>query len=376
MERKDEMKKSNLPKILLAIGSVIAVIALCVLSSRFSWFGTAVSVASSADDSSSYDAAVTTENISTPSTESKESINNSDSVPVQSENSATDSATESTLQSSTSAATTTSKTEANSTASQTTTFTTTAATPQSSITAQTTTPAPLWKETAVNQQMYITVDCYSRTQAVLGATKADYMFRSTLVTVTAKTDTGYYKLNNGNFVHGDYLSLTKPAETTTTTTPKPQSTPTVDVPSDTDIYLSSEAVDCLPIEAEVFRLVNAERAKYGIAPLKWDSNAYKAANARLQEIPDKFSHIRPNGTKYYTIYGYGGTDIPDVFSKVGENIASGYSTAEKVVTAWMNSTKGHRENILNPEYENMAIAFGNVNDIYKYYWAQEFTTYR
>lgn len=42
----------------------------------------------------------------------------------------------------------------------------------------------------------------------------------------------------------------------------------------------------------------------------------------------------------------------------------------------MASTKGHRENILNPDFENLAVAFGTYNDAYKYYWVQEFTTYR
>ena len=40
------------------------------------------------------------------------------------------------------------------------------------------------------------------------------------VTVTAKTDTGYFKLSDGSFIHSDYLSDSKVAQTTTTTTKK------------------------------------------------------------------------------------------------------------------------------------------------------------
>ena len=51
------------------------------------------------------------------------------------------------------------------------------------------------------------------------------------VTVTAKTDTGYYKLSDGSFIHGDYLSDSKIVIQTTTTTkkaeaPKPSQTTT------------------------------------------------------------------------------------------------------------------------------------------------------
>ena len=42
----------------------------------------------------------------------------------------------------------------------------------------------------------------------------------------------------------------------------------------------------------------------------------------------------------------------------------------------MASTAGHRENILNPDIENMAVAFGTYNDDFKYYWVQEFKTDR
>ena len=44
------------------------------------------------------------------------------------------------------------------------------------------------------------------------------------VTVTAKTDTGYFKLSDGSFIHGDYLSNNKVAQTAITTTKKTETT--------------------------------------------------------------------------------------------------------------------------------------------------------
>lgn len=112
-------------------------------------------------------------------------------------------------------------------------------------------------------------------------------------------------------------------------------------------------------------------------PYKWDANAYKAAKKRCDEAFDVFSHLRPDGTKFYTVYGISSEgDKNTVFKNVGENLGSGQPTAQKVVDSWMASTAGHRENILNPDIENMAVAFGTYNDDFKYYWVQEFTTYR
>ncbi len=108
----------------------------------------------------------------------------------------------------------------------TTTTTTTAATPQS-----TETSAPEWTETAVSGTKYVTVDCYSRAKAIVGSERVKLYKTNTEVKVVARTDTGYFKLENGNFIHGDYLSDSKIVIQTTTTTkkaetPKPATTTT------------------------------------------------------------------------------------------------------------------------------------------------------
>ncbi len=370
MERKEEKKKSALPKILLTTGGALAVVALCVLSSRFSWFGTAVS-ASSATESATTSASVSSV------VQTAEISNQTDTPDSSADTAVTDHSSaiseETTLPASETTDITTTTTQATTTATTTTT-TTKATTPATS-------PAPLWSESEASGQMYITVDCYSRKKAVIGAETAELLKRSTLVTVVAITDTGYYKLDNGYYVHSDYLSKTKPAETTTTattvtTTSSTSATTTTTPPVISSGNITDEPVNCLPVEAEVFRLVNIERAKYGLAPYKWDSTAYAAAKIRCDEIKNTFSHTRPNGYKYHTVYGYNEEDYNNIFYCNGENIASGYETAKEVVEAWMNSTKGHRENILSSKFQNMAISFSTTNDIYVYYWAQEFTTYR
>ena len=103
--------------------------------------------------------------------------------------------------------------------------------PATTTTAATTKPAPEWTETKASGTKYVNTDCYSRKKAVLGADTVKLYSVNDKVTVTAKTDTGYYKLDTGAYIHSDYLSDSKIVIQTTTTTkkaeaPKPSQTTT------------------------------------------------------------------------------------------------------------------------------------------------------
>ena len=103
--------------------------------------------------------------------------------------------------------------------------------PATTTTAATTKPAPEWTETKASGTKYVNTDCYSRKKAVLGAETVKLYSVNDKVTVTAKTDTGYYKLDTGAYIHSDYLSDSKIVIQTTTTTkkaetPKPSQTTT------------------------------------------------------------------------------------------------------------------------------------------------------
>ena len=123
----------------------------------------------------------------------------------------------------------------------TTTKAVTTAKPETTTTAATTKPAPEWTESKASGTKYVNTDCYSRKKAVLGAETVKLYSVNDKVTVTAKTNTGYYKLSDGSFIHGDYLSdskvtqpaapATKKAETSKpadTTTKKQESKPAED----------------------------------------------------------------------------------------------------------------------------------------------------
>ena len=92
--------------------------------------------------------------------------------------------------------------------------------PATTTTAATTKPAPEWIESKASGTKYVNTDCYSRKKAVLGADTVKLYSVNDKVTVTAKTDTGYFKLSDGSFIHSDYLSDSKTVIQTTTTAKK------------------------------------------------------------------------------------------------------------------------------------------------------------
>ena len=120
-------------------------------------------------------------------------------------------------------------------------------------------------------------------------------------------------------------------------------------------------------EAEVIRLVNAERAREGLAPLRLDSSLRSSARLRAKEIVACWGHTRPNGQRFCTA-------ITSSYCKAAENIAAGQSTPERVVKSWMNSAS-HRANIMNPSLKLIGVGcYYDTSTPYKIYWAQHFIT--
>lgn len=116
---------------------------------------------------------------------------------------------------------------------------------------------------------------------------------------------------------------------------------------------------------EVLELVNIERQKESLRPLKISASLNHYAQIRTEEITKTFSHRRPNGSSCFTI-------IPQPYRLAGENIAAGPPSAKIVVEAWMNSPS-HKENIMNPKFREMGIGYLYLpNSEYKHYWTQLF----
>ena len=118
-------------------------------------------------------------------------------------------------------------------------------------------------------------------------------------------------------------------------------------------------------EQEVVRLVNAERAKHGLAALTEDWELSRVARYKSQDMHDNgyFSHTSPTyGSPFDMMKSFGIT-----YNYAGENIAMGYSSPEAVMTAWMNSA-GHRANILSANFTTLGVGYGADGG----YWTQWF----
>jgi len=125
------------------------------------------------------------------------------------------------------------------------------------------------------------------------------------------------------------------------------------------------------LQTRVHELVNAERARVGVAPLTVHSALTNAAQsyAELMAGTNCFSHTCgsvPNFADRITAAGYTG------WRTVAENIAYGYTTPEAVVSGWMNSS-GHRANILNSAFKETGIGV-KADPNGRLYWVQEFGT--
>jgi len=119
--------------------------------------------------------------------------------------------------------------------------------------------------------------------------------------------------------------------------------------------------------SQVLQLVNVERAKAGLSAYTTNSAITAAANTRAKETVQSFSHTRPNGSSFSTVF----KEYNVSYRACGENIAYGQDTPQEVVTGWMNSP-GHRANILNSNFNIIGIGvYQSSNGTI--YWSQEFT---
>jgi len=162
--------------------------------------------------------------------------------------------------------------------------------------------------------------------------------------------------------------LQKPTEPVAVAT-EPAEKPTEPVVTPTEPTAAAQTEESefnTEYEAEVLRLVNIERGKYGLSPLAMDSKLTEVAHIRAKEIVINFSHTRPNGSTCFTA----AKEMGVVYRSAGENIAYGYPSPQSVVNGWMNS-EGHRKNILSQSFGKIGI--GCYKNGRTLYWSQFFT---
>ena len=122
-------------------------------------------------------------------------------------------------------------------------------------------------------------------------------------------------------------------------------------------------------EYQLVDLINAERTRRGLSALRVNSVLMQVAEAHSQDMVDRnfFDHTNPDGQRPRDRLDEAGY----AWWYCGETIGGGYDTAQAMFTAWMESTAGHREIILSPNFTEIGIGYvtGGSND---YYWTADF----
>jgi uncharacterized protein YkwD len=143
----------------------------------------------------------------------------------------------------------------------------------------------------------------------------------------------------------------------------------------TTLQASSAITIYLPIiyrsptpEEELVDLINAERARLGIAPLQINWVIMQVAEAHSQDMINRsfFDHVNPDGLSpgdRLTNAGY-------QWLYAGENIGGGYPTPLAMFNGWMSSP-GHRAVMLSANYTEIGIGYV-TGGYYGHYWTADF----
>jgi len=107
-------------------------------------------------------------------------------------------------------------------------------------------------------------------------------------------------------------------------------------------------------------LTNQQRQNNNLGALTDNQELDQAAANKASDMfsKDYWAHNAPDGTTPWAFIKGAGYS----YVYAGENLARGFTNAQDVITAWMNSPE-HRKNILSPNYQNVgfAVATGKLN---------------
>ena len=130
---------------------------------------------------------------------------------------------------------------------------------------------------------------------------------------------------------------------------------------------------------QILDLVNQERAKVGADPLRINQQLDDAANFHAQDQAnmDNMTHIGSNGSSLGSrvdATGYEWSGLAENVSQVAldpETVMFGGQGYRGIgIQGWMDSP-GHRNNILNPDLEEIGIGYAESSDGSPY-WTQVF----
>lgn len=167
-----------------------------------------------------------------------------------------------------------------------------------------------------------------------------------------------------------------PAESQPDSTSKTESAPPqVQIPpaAEEPVPYDQTAVPVEDISAmaqDLLAEMNRERAASGIDPLTLDQALSSVASLRAKEGTTHFGHTRPDGPSYRSAVDSAGLS----YRSLGENLATGHTSAQAVIHDWNNSD-GHHDNIVSERFAKVGIGLtkNNGNPHAGYTWAVIFS---
>jgi uncharacterized YkwD family protein len=182
------------------------------------------------------------------------------------------------------------------------------------------------------QVLELPIDLESITKNYTKTFRFVYTYKDGKWILTSKEDAG--------------LGQTKPTAPPVPSQPKP-SKPETPAPDPSIPDVNGLTAD----EGKMLELVNQERQKLGLKPLKIDMRLVDLSRKKSKDMIDKnyFGHTSPTyGTPFDALKNNGIS-----YRYAGENLA-GAPTVERAHSGLMNSP-GHRANILNPNFTHIGI---------------------
>jgi len=104
---------------------------------------------------------------------------------------------------------------------------------------------------------------------------------------------------------------------------------------------------------ELLTYTNDVRAEANLSPLELNNTLSRAAYSKAKDMfaDNYWAHVAPDGTQPWDFILGAGYD----YSYAGENLAKNFNGSKEVVDAWYKS-ESHRENLLNPKYNDIGFA--------------------
>jgi uncharacterized protein YkwD len=127
-------------------------------------------------------------------------------------------------------------------------------------------------------------------------------------------------------------------------------------PAQSEAPLGARPAVTSRVTDKVVDLTKLERTRNGRASLRADARLMHAAQIQAEQMAraGQLAHLLPNAA--YPSAGDRLAAADYHWQAYGENVALGQSSAEKALDGWMHS-RGHRTNILNPDFTEMGAGY-------------------